>query len=64
VNDLDLQVVGPAGEVKSLDDRSNNTEMLELKGLSAGTYRVVVKAINIPQGKQGRQPYAIVVSQE
>ncbi len=64
VNDLDLQIVGPSGEVKSLDDRANNTEMLELKGLAAGTYRVVVKAINIPQGKQGRQPYAVVVSQE
>jgi subtilisin family serine protease len=64
VNDIDLEVVTPSGEVKSLNDSTNNLEMIEMGAAQAqaGTYRVRVKGKNIPQGKNGRQPYALVVS--
>ncbi len=62
VNDLDLMVVTPSGETRTLADHVNNTEMLELTDLVAGTYQVVVKGVSVPQGKQGHQPYALVVS--
>ena len=40
----------------------NNTEMLELEGLPAGNYQVLVKGVNVPTGKQGKQPYALLIS--
>ncbi len=61
VNDIDLVILGPT-QTYQLADRVNNTEMLELKNLAAGQYTIVVKGINIPQGKNGKQPYALVVS--
>jgi len=63
VNDLDVKVIFPSGEVQELKDRVNNTEMLELNHLSRGEYRVVVSGINVPSGKSGKQPYALLVSQ-
>jgi hypothetical protein len=63
VNDLDLKVTGPDGKLYQLQDRVNNTEMLELSGLAAGSYRVSVVGINVPQGRNGKQPYALAVSQ-
>ncbi len=63
VNDLDLKVIDPAGKEITLADRVNNTEMLELSGLAAGDYRIIVKGVNVPQGKGGRQPYALVATQ-
>jgi hypothetical protein len=64
VNDLDLEVVKPSGEVVSLKDRVNNSEMVEWKSAQAeaGTYRIRVVGTNVPQGKNGKQPYALVVS--
>jgi len=64
VNDLDLEVVKPSGEVVSLKDRVNNSEMVEWKPAQAeaGTYRIRVVGKNVPQGKNGKQPYALVVS--
>jgi subtilisin family serine protease len=62
VNDLDLSVTAPDGKVVQKQDRINNSEMLELSGLAPGAYRVSVTGINIPQGKNGKQPYALVVT--
>jgi subtilisin family serine protease len=62
VNDLDLKITGPDGKVYQKQDRVNNTEMLELSGLAPGAYRVSVLGINVPQGRDGKQPYALVVS--
>ncbi len=62
VNDIDLRVTGPGGFVKELQDRKNNTEMVELTGLTAGIYQVSVVGINVPRGKADAQPYALVVS--
>ncbi|MGK5084777.1 S8 family serine peptidase [Bdellovibrionota bacterium FG-1] len=61
VNDLDLIIQGPNHQIFQKQDRINNTEMLELSGLSAGLYTVSVSGINVPQGKNSKQPYALVV---
>lgn len=60
VNDLDLKVVSPGGRVFQPGDRTNNVEMVELEGLEAGDYRVVVTAVNVPNGRGGKQPFALV----
>ncbi|MBU6375816.1 MAG: serine protease, partial [Bdellovibrionales bacterium] len=64
VNDLDLEVVTPSGKVISLKDSINNLEMIEIKPGEAeqGDYRVRVLGRNVPQGKSGRQPYALLVT--
>lgn len=62
VNDIDLQVISPSGQVFELADRTNNSEMLDLQGLAPGNYKVVIKGINVPQGKNGKQPYALLIS--
>lgn len=62
VNDIDVKVLFPSGEVQELKDRVNNTEMLELNHLPGGEYRVVVSGINVPTGKSGKQPYALLIS--
>ncbi|OFZ22927.1 MAG: hypothetical protein A2X94_14950 [Bdellovibrionales bacterium GWB1_55_8] len=62
VNDLDVQIVSSSGKVYEKADRTNNTEMLEIANLPEGTYQVLVKGMNVPQGKQGKQPYALLIS--
>ena len=62
VNDLDLKIVGPNGEVVTRNDHVNNTEMVELKNLPAGQYKVVVSGYNVPIGKNGKQPFGLVMS--
>ncbi len=65
VNDLDLVVMDAANAVVAESkDRINNTEMLELKGLAAGDYQVVVRGVNVPQGISGKQPFALLASAE
>ena len=61
INDLDLVIKGP-DKSYALEDRVNNTEMLELENLPAGNYEVTVKGINVPQGKNGKQPFALLIS--
>lgn len=68
VNDLDLRVIGPTGTVYypnrlSAKDGTNNLEHIDLEAgsLSSGQYRVVVSAANVPQGKNGKQPFALVM---
>lgn len=63
VNDLDVKLISPSGEIKQLADRVNNTEMLEFTHLPAGEYQVVVSGINVPSGNSGKQPYALIISQ-
>lgn len=62
VNDIDLIVEGPSGAVHTKADRVNNVEMIELKSAFPGKYTVKVKGINVPSGKNGKQPYAIVMT--
>jgi subtilisin family serine protease len=64
VNDLDLQIISPSGKTYQLNDHVNNSEMLQLSQLEAGDYRVVVKGTNVPEGKNGKQPYALVISRQ
>lgn len=63
VNDLDLMIVSKNGEVWGLNDRVNNVEMLELKNIPNGIYTVQVLGNSIPQGKEGHQPFALIISQ-
>ncbi|MCM2324408.1 MAG: S8 family serine peptidase [Oligoflexia bacterium] len=62
VNDLDLKVIAPDGLVKELGDHINNSEMIEQSGLAAGDYTVVVRGANVPRGKSGKQPFALLVT--
>lgn len=64
VNDLDMVVIFPGGDVvypngrEGPDDR-NNVESVTIPAPSPGSYRVVVSGTNVPQGPQ---PYALVVT--
>jgi len=62
VNDIDLAVTTPDGKVLTLTDKVNNHEMIEIPNAEAGTYKVVVIGQRIPQGKQGKQPFALLMS--
>lgn len=59
VNDLDLSLTGGNQNV-SPSDRVNNNEVIELGNVPAGTYTLTVKGSKVPQGKNGKQPYALV----
>ncbi|MGC8839531.1 MAG: S8 family serine peptidase, partial [Anaerolineae bacterium] len=64
VNDLDLLVLGPGGEVYWGNggpgpDRVNNVEGVDLLRPAPGPYQVVVRAYRVAVGEQ---PYALVVS--
>jgi subtilisin family serine protease len=60
VNDLDLFVVDPSGAETTLHDAINNTEMIEMPA-TAGTYKIRVQGTNVPQGLNGKQPFALIV---
>lgn len=67
VNDLDLKVVGPNGEVslpnhKTDADKVNNSEMIEVSVPADGQYVIRVTAANVPKGIPGTnsQPYGLV----
>lgn len=62
VNDLDLILELPDGTQKTLADRVNNNEMLELSSLPAGVYKIRVRGENVPMGVSGKQPFALVAS--
>ena len=61
VNDLDLELIGPSGKM-TLNDHTNNVEMIEAASLPSGRYQIVVKGTNVPQGRNGKQPYALLIS--
>jgi hypothetical protein len=52
----------PDGKTLSMNDHINNLEMIEKEGLPAGQYKLVVKGFSIPQGKAGKQSFALVYS--
>jgi hypothetical protein len=59
VNDLDITLTGNSQNVAP-NDHVNNNEVIELGNLPAGSYTITVKAVKVPQGKNGKQPYALV----
>lgn len=61
VNNLDLEVSGPAGNLSS-NDSVNNNALIEIKNAAAGTYIVRVRGQNVPMGNAGKQPFALVLS--
>lgn len=62
VNDLDLSLVMPDGKIISPNDHVNNAEMIELKNLKPGDYKLIVRGYNIPQPKNNTQNYALVIT--
>lgn len=62
VNDLDLQIVAPSGQIlngndfispfNDTADRINNVEIVRVAAPENGTYTIRVKAQNVPQGPQ------------
>jgi hypothetical protein len=61
VNDLDMEVVLPDGKVLAANDAINNNSFVQ-GATGAGTVTVRVKGVNVPMGKNGKQPFAVVVS--
>ena len=67
VNDLDLTVVDQGGHTfypnnGAGKDSTNNMEQVDLANAAAGTYTITVSGGSVPQGKNGAQPYALVIS--
>ncbi len=62
VNDIDLIVVTPDNKEITLTDKVNNHEMIEIANPQAGTYKVIVRGQRVPQGKEGKQPFALLIS--
>jgi serine protease AprX len=61
VNDLDLEVVLADGKVLSANDQINNHSFVQ-GTVGAGEVTIRVKGVNIPMGKSGKQPFALVAS--
>ena len=62
VNDLDLTIISPTGQVYPLNayyDRTNNVEQVLIASPEIGIYSVQVTGYNVPMGPQD---YALVVS--
>jgi hypothetical protein len=65
VNNLDLNVASSrTGLVRGSSDAVNNHEMVEMKRVSAGKYTVSVRGVNVPSGREGKQPFALLISVE
>jgi serine protease AprX len=63
VNNINVQIMQEGHVVTELSDDTNNFEFFEGK-LAAGSYKVKVIGQNIPQGLNGKQAYALVMSHE
>lgn len=61
VNDLNMTVTSSSGATVEKTDSINNSEHFE-ETATGGTYTVTVKGFNVPMGKNGKQPYALVLS--
>ncbi|MBC7465534.1 MAG: S8 family serine peptidase [Bdellovibrio sp.] len=61
VNDLDLEVVLPNGQVLAVNDAINNHAFVQ-GDVAAGDITVRVKGVNVPMGINGKQPFAVVAS--
>jgi len=65
VNNLDLEVRSArSGSISTMADSLNNNEMVELKRVASGRYTVSVRGANVPSGRAGKQPFALLVSVE
>lgn len=67
VNDLDLTIQTPSGKTLypnggSEADHINNVEGIDVEHPEKGVYTVKVSAYDVPSGKEGAQPYALVIS--
>lgn len=63
VNNLDLRVYNTAKSIELLSsDSVNNAEFVEVKAALGGTYTVEVSGVNVPMGRNGKQPFALVVT--
>lgn len=61
VNDLDLEVVLPNGKVMSANDQINNHSFVQ-GAVEVGEVIIKIKGVNVPMGKSGKQPFALVAS--
>ncbi len=57
--DIGIDAIGHTQDYTTNNDRVNNVEGIDIPSPVAGTYRIKVKAYNVPNGPQ---PYAVVVS--
>jgi len=68
VNDLDLTVAAPNQTAVYFpnglrtNDRLNNVEGIDIASPKAGDYVITVRGHHVPNGKNGAQPYAVVVT--
>lgn len=66
VNDLDLKVIDSSGREhfpfgRSGKDSTNIMEQIDLLQPEGSEFRVIVSAASVPQGKNGKQPFALVI---
>jgi len=61
VNDLDLSIVAPDGQISAANDHVNNAEIVNATS-HGGVFRVQVKGFKVPMGHNGKQPFALVIS--
>ena len=66
VNDLDLEITTPSGAKlypngKTAPDNRNNLESIDVATQEVGNYQLVVRGRNVPQGRAGKQAFALVV---
>ncbi len=61
VNDLDLEVVLPDGKVVANNDQINNNSFVSAS-VATGEIIIRVKGINVPMGKNGKQPFALIAT--
>ncbi|MEK7790050.1 MAG: hypothetical protein AAB309_00305 [Deltaproteobacteria bacterium] len=68
VNDLDLIVQAPARSKMYFSnglnsaDRANNVEGVDILTPAVGTYTITVRGHQVPNGRNGAQPYALVIT--
>ena len=67
VNDIDLEVADAKGKIfypngGKTADRLNNIETVDILKPTVSEYLVKIKGFNIPNGKNGKQPFALVAS--
>lgn len=61
VNDLDLWITNGSGVVSKSESRVNNHEHIVTPSVS-GQLKVTIKGVSVPKGRNGNQPYAVIVS--